>query len=344
MKKVIIRSVLLLVLTVFLFYYILKDNFNESIRLLISSNFFYVFLAILMFSISFLIDNYIFKTLINRHKKDYSLKSSLELSIMTRFFNGITPFSLGGQPLQVYELSKDDVKITDGILVITEMFIIHEITITILTIAAIILKFVFNFTPSNFLWTLTIIGLIFNLSGLLITMFVSLKINSAKKIGRGIIKFLNRIHIVKDKEKSIDNFSNKCNEYAKGFKDLIKNKKLIIKCVSLNIINLTVFFSIAFFAILAIDNTIHINVIYSIVLSILVYISATFVPIPGGSVGAEYAYVNYFALVIPDNIVVTSLILWRFISYYLPMIIGGIVFNIIDNKRSIMCKDNAKKL
>ena len=42
MKKVVLRSFILLIITILLFYYILKDNFSESIRLLTSSNLLFV--------------------------------------------------------------------------------------------------------------------------------------------------------------------------------------------------------------------------------------------------------------------------------------------------------------
>jgi len=342
MKKVILRSFILLIITILLFYYILKDNFSESIRLLMSSNIVFVLLGILMCFIAFLVDTYIFKTLIKRHNKNYSIKGIFSLSIMTRFFNGITPFSLGGQPLQIYELTKNDVELTDSILIITEMYIIHVFTISTLSISAFIMKFCFNLHPNSFLWMLTLIGFTFNIIGLSILTFAALKIKPFKKLGKTIITFLSKIHIIKNKEQTIENFYNRCIEYNKGYKDLIKNRKLIIKCVLLNLFNLSSMFLISFFAIKAIDNTISLNIFYTYCLSILTYISATFVPIPGGSVGAEYAYVNYYKLIIPNNVVLTSLVLWRFISYYLPMIIGGIVFNIVDNKRSIKCKDNIK--
>ncbi len=344
MRKIIIRSIFLMTLTIFLFYYVLKDNFNESIYLLVTSNKLFILVGIVFLFVSFLIESYMFKLLINRHKKEYTYKNSMELTIMTKFFNGITPFALGGQPLQIYELSKSNVKVTDSVLVITEQFLIHEITLMIMTVFAIGMRFIIGFKPYSFLWILTLIGLVFNFMGLIIATFMSFKISSAKRIGKVIIKFLNKIHIIKDKEKSIESFNNKCSEYSNSFKDLFKNKNLIIKCVLLYMVNMLVFFCISYFAILAIDPKTDINLIYTLVLSILVYVSATFVPIPGGSVGAEYAYVNYYALVIPDSIVVTSLILWRFISYYLPMIIGGIIFNIVDNKRSLKCKEVVKNI
>ena len=342
MKKIIIRSIIMVLITIILFWYILKDNFTVSIKLLASSNILFLLLGFITLGIAFVVDTNVFKTLIRRHKKDYPLKKIYEMSIMTRFFNGITPFALGGQPFQAYELTQNDVKLTDSLLILTEMYIVHVFTLTTLIITAFILRYIFHLVPNDLLWTFTIIGSFFNLTMLSILTFIALKIGTAKKIGKAIIHILSKLRIVKDEDASINNFYTRCNEYSHGYKDLFRNKKVIVKCVLLNLINLSSFFLISFFAIKAIDNSFSLNVLHVLCLSILSYVASTFVPIPGGSVGAEYAYYNYFILIIPESVIVPSLILWRFISYYFPMIVGGIVFNIVDNRSSRKCKEEAK--
>ena len=81
MKKVILKSIIIFLITVFLFYYILKDNFNESIKLLSSSNLLFVLLGVLMCFIAFLVDTLVFKTLIKRHNKNYSNKKNLKFKM-----------------------------------------------------------------------------------------------------------------------------------------------------------------------------------------------------------------------------------------------------------------------
>ena len=342
MKKVIVRSLFLCLVTVILFYYILKDNFNESILLLSKSNLIYIFFAIVCYVCFILLEAYLIKILINKINKKYSMKKASILTIMTRFFNGITPFSVGGEPLQVYELSKENIKISDSILIITEAFIIHEIAVCFLALISIICKIIFHLNPNNFVWSITLIGFFVNFIIILVVTFISIKINVAKKIGDFFIKLLNRLNIIKNKDKTIEEWHNKCTEYSIGYKELLKNKSFLLNGVLIIVGSMLFNFLIAYFSVLAIDATVNINVIYSLILSSLIYISATFIPIPGGSVGIEYCYLNYFALLIPENIVITSLVVWRFISFYLPMIIGGIVFNIIDNKRTLKCKEENK--
>ena len=64
MKKIIIRSIIMVLITVLLFWYILKDNFTESIRLLASSNILFLLLGFLTFGVAFIIDTTVFKILI----------------------------------------------------------------------------------------------------------------------------------------------------------------------------------------------------------------------------------------------------------------------------------------
>lgn len=52
-----------------------------------------------------------------------------------------------------------------------------------------------------------------------------------------------------------------------------------------------------------------------------------------GTGGMEYAYVHLYEFVIPSMYLSVSLILWRVIDYYAPMIIGGIFFNYEKAKR-----------
>ena len=252
---------------------------------------------------------------------------------MTKFFNGITPFSLGGQPLQVYELSKSKVRVTEALLVIVENFIVLQISMTIMSIVSLVVCMSNGLVPNKLLWILTIIGIFITLISLFMTIFMCVKIDYAKKAGKWFIKVLNKIHIIKNKDESYLMWTNKCDEYYTCFKILLKDKMFIIKCVLLNIIYMTVFCMLPFFTFKALDINVDINMFYSIILCCFVYLSASFIPIPGAAVGMEYAFINYFKMIVIDSIVMPGVLLWRLVSYYIPMILGGILFNIKDSMK-----------
>ena len=333
MKNTKIRSILLVVLTVGLFWYILKDNFNESIMLLLVANIWYLILTLLTYVIYFVIEAYLLYLLINKINSNYSYKKTLELNLMTKFFNGITPFSLGGQPLQVYELSKSKVRVTEALLVIVENFIVLQISMTIMSVVSLGVCLNAGLIPNRLLWILTIIGIFITLLSLFMAIFMCVKINFAKKLGKWFIKVLNKIHIIKNKDESYLMWTNKCDEYHTCFKILLKDKTFIIKCVLLNIIYMIIFCMLPFLTFKALNINVDVNIFYSIVLACFVYLSASFIPIPGATIGMEYAFINYFKMIVVDSLVMPGVLLWRLVSYYIPMILGGILFNVKDSMK-----------
>lgn len=333
MKNTKLRSILLVVLTVGLFWYILKDNFNESIMLLLGANIWYLILMILTYVIYFVIEAYLLYLLINKINSNYSYKKTLELNLMTKFFNGITPFSLGGQPLQVYELSKSKVRVTEALLVIVENFIVLQISMTIMSVVSLGVCLNAGLIPNRLLWILTIIGIFITLLSLFMAIFMCVKINFAKKLGKWFIKVLNKIHIIKNKDESYLMWTNKCDEYHTCFKILLKDKTFIIKCVLLNIIYMIIFCMLPFLTFKALNINVDVNIFYSIVLACFVYLSASFIPIPGATIGMEYAFINYFKMIVVNSLVMPGVLLWRLVSYYIPMILGGILFNVKDSMK-----------
>jgi uncharacterized protein (TIRG00374 family) len=251
---------------------------------------------------------------------------------MTKFFNGVTPFSLGGQPLQVYELNKENVSVSDAALIIVENFIVFQITIVSMTIMAFIMNIFYRVSPYPFLWNITLAGFIINIIFLIVVILICVNISLAQNIGYFIIKFFYKIHIVKDLDKVNKKWDDVCLEYAKGFKEIAHNKKIMIKCILLDILCMGISFLVPIFIFKAINSSININVLLCLLLSTYVYMVGSYIPIPGGSVGIEYAFINYFKMYIKESYLAPSVIIWRFVCYYLPMLIGAFVFNFANRE------------
>jgi hypothetical protein len=57
-----------------------------------------------------------------------------------------------------------------------------------------------------------------------------------------------------------------------------------------------------------------------------VSIIGSFVPIPGGSGGIEYSFLQFFGGFVTGAVLSATVILWRSITYYFAMILGGLLF------------------
>ena len=60
-------------------------------------------------------------------------------------------------------------------------------------------------------------------------------------------------------------------------------------------------------------------------LGVMLYTSAAYTPLPGASGAQEGVFALYFAQVFPDGIRLMALLLWRFFTYYLSLILGAVI-------------------
>ena len=60
-------------------------------------------------------------------------------------------------------------------------------------------------------------------------------------------------------------------------------------------------------------------------LGIMLYTSAAYTPLPGASGAQEGVFALYFSQIFPDGIRLMALLLWRFFTYYLSLIVGAVV-------------------
>ena len=69
MKKIGFKTIFIFLLTMFLFYYLLKDNFIESMKLLKNANYLYIILAFIIFGLYIIVEAYLLYTLIKKQKE-----------------------------------------------------------------------------------------------------------------------------------------------------------------------------------------------------------------------------------------------------------------------------------
>ena len=102
------------------------------------------------------------------------------------------------------------------------------------------------------------------------------------------------------------------------------NFKNTVLSITFNFLSLLCLYLVPYFVFLALRSSNVINVLESIILSAYTFLIGNFVPIPGGTGGLEYGYMDFFGLYAKGGLLSSSMLLWRLLTYYLGMIIGGI--------------------
>lgn len=322
------NAIIIALVTVVVLYFVLKDNFASVMTELQRANPIWITVAVLTIIVYCFIQSLALHLIIRNYKKDYPYKKTLQLTYITNFFNGITPFSTGGQPMQVYLLKKDGIKIETGTNIIMQNFILYQLALVAYGIIALGLNYLFQIFPHiPVLGDLIIVGFTIN-TLIMVGLFV---ISFSKKFNKWLInlgiKILSKLKIVKDLEKTKQEWDNHLETFHEGATSLWKNKKVCIQSFIYQFLSLTCYYILPFFVLKALGVTNEITMVEAIVSSAYVLIIGSFVPIPGASGGIEYGFLQFFGTFVTGSILSAGLIVWRFISYYLLMIIGGITLS-----------------
>lgn len=327
LKKV-ANVIVLALVTCLVLYFSLKDNFNTIINEIINVNIFWLVISFLL-AISFWFFKAIATTRIaNIFKKDYSIKQGMRLVLETNFFHAITPFAVGGQPYEIYSLKKSKLKITEATNVSIVNFIVYQIALVSLGIIAIVYNHHFVLLKENdLLKNLVVVGFLVNFIVIVALFLLTCTKKINKILMKFIIKVLNKIHIVKNKDEKIKQFNEYLNEFHQGAKILLQDKKLFIKLIFVHFIGLISSYLIPLTLAYAMGISSYTG-IEAIVLSSYVMLIGAFVPIPGGTGGLEYGFMTFYGSFIKGSKLNAIMLLWRFITYYFAMILGAILLGI----------------
>ena len=325
------NSIILLAITLIVLVFVLKDDFTNITSALVGVNVIYILLAIFCFLLALGFQARAYQEIIEEYNHSYTFFKAYKMLLITKFFNGITPFSTGGQPMQIYMLKKDGIRLTKATNIIIQNFIIFQAAlVTFGGIAVTINHFNRIFTEVTLLKHLVLIGFLMNTLVMMGLIAISFSNKFNHFILRKGIAILTKLHIVKDKEATLAKWEEKVDDFYEGTEYLKKNKLLCLRTFGYNLIYLFLIYLMPYFCILALNNgpMEGVTVLKCVCSSAYVLVMGSMVPIPGASGGIEYGYMRFFGNFITGTLLNASLIIWRTITYYLPMIVGGILFSV----------------
>ncbi len=246
--------------------------------------------------------------------------------ITTQFFHAITPFAAGGQPWQIYKLKKDGLSLGESTNVIIQDFIAYQIALVFLGGIAIISNYIFHIFPSDsLLKKLVTIGFIINTLVVIVLFLTAFSKKWNKKLIDGSISFLSKIKIIKDKEEKLKKSEKFIHNFHRSAIILFKDKFNLFRIIMLNFIALVGQYLIPFTLLMGLG--IYINPLIVIITSAYVMLIGSMVPIPGGTGGLEFSFMAFFKNFITGPELSIIMIVWRLVTYYFGIIIGGLTLN-----------------
>lgn len=307
-----------------------------NLRLLVQDfftlNWWWMLVALACICLYLIMEGVVVKIFMNNRHADFTWKDALRLPPIEQLFNGITPFSTGGQPAQLVAMLQCGV---DGGLassVLLMKFVVFQAMIVINFLISLLIGFHFIAEKLHALSLLVLLGFVIHLAvivGLLLVMywygFTKRALNLLIKPCAWFMKPQRYERLRISLNEKVDSF------YQESLRMKEEYGKMAKVCL-VTLCQLFFYYAIPYFIMLALG--VHgMNFIMVISLHVLIFMIISLFPIPGGAGGAEYSFSVLFASFIGSGTkLVLAMILWRLLTYYFGMFAGMVALFIKPDK------------
>ena len=254
--------------------------------------------------------------------RKYARKIARRTVLLGKYYDNITPAAIGGQPFQIYYMHKNG-RMPSGLATTIPVIGMVSGQIGFLIIA--VLCFLFGSLSINnaALIGTACFGLLFFAFWPVLIMIATFLPKGAKELITLIVKGLAKIRLVKNKKKTIEKVEYEVDEYAKSVRKILKTKGLFLKTIGLSVAFNSLVAMIPFFVLTAFGG--EVDFLPCFVTTVAVTSAVYFVPTPGNAGAAEGTFYVVFSA-LSQGYVFWAMLVWRFFSYYIYIIMGPIIY------------------
>lgn len=244
------------------------------------------------------------------------------ISLLGEFYAFITPGASGGQPMQIYHMHRSGVPIGDA----TTALVVHYICYHSVLLAAdmalglVYRRFIVQQVGANMIFL--IIGFVFNLGLLTGALMLSFHRKPIRWLLRGITAIMKKLK-VGNPDRVWERCSVIADSFYRGTRFIAGHRLELIRQVLFAAGRLMCMTSVFYFVYRGLGQS---GAGYGklVALGFMQYTSADYMPLPGASGAQEGIFSLYFDRLLPGDLMLSGLLTWRFITYYLVLIVGGV--------------------
>ncbi|HIT77410.1 MAG TPA: flippase-like domain-containing protein [Candidatus Limihabitans stercoravium] len=332
-----VGSVLLLALIAFGIYIMVQlamtigEGEIQSLDSIIqNANWTFVAIAVGMLLLAIVADSLKYAVITDTVIGKANLLTSTKVAMLGRYYDNITPFASGGQPMQIYYLHKKGYSAGQSTAIVFIKYFVNMLCwmfICILLMATqsgALNQYVTNEATRKLFLVAGWIGVAVNSAvPVMIILFVIFP-RLTTKVVSACIWLLNKMRIVKDKEKTMNKARRAVDEFCLAFKIMSQNPWKFFLLICLCILEPLISMSLPYVVMVALGGTTDISwVTLLAVMTLNVYatMSVAIIPTPGNSGFAENAVLLAFAN-IASTVAFWVVFVWRFFTYYIYILIG----------------------
>ena len=320
-KNLLYNAIVFAVLMIITFWVVLKDqNFSSVPELMAQIKPEYFAIGIFLMFGFITLETINIKRILTSLGEKTTFWRSFKHTLIGFFFAGVTPSATGGQPMEVYAMTKDGITAGHGALALLVQ--VCGIQISIISLGLLGLIFMAG-SLSGTVLMLVFVGLVFNGLGLAVMLIAIFSPKLTRKFVNIIVSIVKLIGF-KKVEKWQEKIDRNLDEYAAGSVYIKSHRRLFISCVLRVLLEYIFYFSIPFFVYKAfgLSGAGFFEIFF---LQSLVFLATSALPIPGAVGASEATFFDIFGRIFGGDLVRGATLLTRIITFYGMMFVSMIV-------------------
>ena len=287
-----------------IYFFVSEDGLIDLLKKPDGCNMLIILAALLIYDLNILVDAVVTLIYVRSKYENFSFIEALKVAFVGVFFSAITPSSTGGQPMQLYLMSKKNISVGFGSACMTQKFIVYQIVMTAVSVIAVITRFNYFSDAFTNIWS-TLFGifneleLFHNLINKIDELVCNLTAERNKQEQSRHCKLNGKSE---NNEKKVERLHKEVDMFHDTNKQLFSSVKRLVVIYALVFIQVILILSIPYliyvsFGMAPIARAAGqptLSFYDSICIQSFVLFTANLIPLPGASGGAELAFTMYF--------------------------------------------------
>lgn len=334
-------SLIFLIINVGILYYLVvtDEQLRGSVSGIEQFNIYILSIALIFMIVYILIDVVKIYSLIKFYTGKKMFLTSVKVSVLGKYYDGITPFASGGQPFQIYVMTKADISGAHSGGVILMKYFIYQMVFCVFGVFCLIFNYFAKISVQPLYYIFAFIAILINFAMPFAIYILASNKSATNSIFHFFVNIGVKLRIVKDKEKLHEKMTSLASRFADSFALLKKDRKKLFSLSLLTLLEILLFILIPFIIYISYKPSViySSDFLYTLIkftsMYLFVYFVMSIFPLPGGSGAAEFGFKWMLSSYFLNGTVSIAIIIWRVITYYFPLLLGLLT----------VIKDTAKK-
>ena len=321
-------SIAAIVLIAFLFF---SDSIESIRRLPDGISWQWMALALGIAAMNWVLEGFALNLICKLIYPQWRFRYSFCIGMVGILYSALTPFSTGGQPMQIYSMHKLGMDTGAVGSIIAVKTLIYQIIMVLYSLVMVVFRLgFFQRSVSNFSF-ITIIGLLCNSTfiGLVLLFCISERLTD-KLLHKGIY-LLHKLHLCRHPDERYEKIHSQLSVFHGSTRLMGKSLKMYALVIVVTVVQIGIGYLIPYciYRSFGFHDTDPLTI-----MAAQAYVSmvSAFIPLPGASGGAEGSFLLFFNMFFTGGTVIPAMAIWRVITYYLNFPVGCICTYFANNR------------